>query len=157
MAIGTDSTVIFWGTQDDLDSASAAVANNAFSIATDLDQTWTNDDDAPMAAIAGLFTFGTAPTAGTTIDLYCRPLNFVDSTKDHGTTTIEEESLIYLGSFVMSNTEGTAEQVRHLDVKLPMHKTAQPMEFYIHNNGTGQSLSSGWSLQITPYTYGPHA
>ena len=49
MAIGTNSAIDFFGTQDDLDSTSALVASNAFSIASDL-VTWTNDDDAKEAA-----------------------------------------------------------------------------------------------------------
>ena len=153
MAIGTDSTIEFWGTLDDLDSTSAAVSNDAYSVSGDLAQ-WTNDDDAPMATMVGLFTFGVAPTASTTIDLFARLMNIADTTKDADTPT-DDIPRIYLGSYTLENV--TAEQVIAIDIHLPNVYTSQLYEFYIKNNGTGQSLSSGWSLQIAPKTLGPHA
>ncbi len=152
MAIGESSTIEFYGTLDDLDSASAAVSNNTFSVAGDL-AAWTNDDDAPIATVVGLFTFGTAPTGGATIDLYARLLNIADTTKDAPVPTTDQP-VVYLGAYILDNV--TSEQVIAIDVVLPNAKTSQEYEFYIYNNGTGQSLSSGWSLQITPKTYGPH-
>ena len=153
MAIGTNDTIVKFGTLDDLDSTSGTVANNAYSVAGDL-AAWTNDDDAPMATMVGLFTFGTAPTASTTIDLFCRLLNIADTTKDTQTPT-DDQPVIYLGSYVLDNV--TTEQVLSIDIHLPNAKSSQEYEFYIKNNGTGQTLSSGWSLQITPKTYGPSA
>lgn len=153
MAITTNATIEFYGTLDDLDSSSGTVANNAYSVAGDL-AAWTNDDDAPMATMVGLFTFSVAPTAGTTIDLFCRLLNIADTTKDTQTPN-DDQPVIYMGSYVLDNV--TTEQVLAIEIHLPNAKTSQEYEFYIKNNGTGQTLSSGWSLQITPKTYGPHA
>ena len=153
MAIGTNDTIEKFGTLDDLDSTSGTVANNAYSVQGDL-ASWTNTDDAPMAAMIGLFTFGTAPTAGTTIDLFCRLLNIVDTTKDTQTPT-DDQPVIYMGSYVLDNV--TTEQVLSIDIALPNAKSSQEYEFYIKNNGTGQTLSSGWSLQVMPKTYGPSA
>lgn len=152
MAIGANDTIVKFGTLDDLDSTSSTVADGAFSAAGDL-ATWTNDDDAPMGAVVGLFTFGTAPTAGETIDLYVRPLNIADTTKDQNAPTADQP-VTYLGSFVLDDV--TTEQVLMIDVSLPLVASSQQFEFYIRNNG-GQTLSAGWSLQITPKTYGPHA
>ena len=156
MAIGTNDTIEKFDTLDDLDSTSAAVSNNAYSVAGDLAQ-WTNDDDAPLAVMVGLFTFSVAPTASTTIDLFCRPMNIADTSKEPDTPN-DDIPQIYLGSFVLDNV--TTEQVIPVSggaVHLPNVYTSQLYEFYIKNNGTGQSLSSGWSLQITPKTFGPHA
>ena len=152
MAIGTDDTIVKFGTLDDLDSSAASVASAAFSVAGDL-ATWTNDDDAPMAVVVGLFTFGTAPTARSAINLFARPLNIADTSKDQPVPTTDQP-ITYLGSFVLDNV--TSEQVIAIDVSLPLVKSSQEFEFYIENQG-GQTLSSGWSLQITPKTYGPAA
>ena len=154
MAIGTDDLVLKWGTTDDLDSSSANVADGAFSVAGDLDQTWTNTDDAPMATIVFLGTFTATPTAGAVVNIYCRPLNIADTTKDHGTTGIDADQLLYLGSCTLTN--GTSEQVRQIEVALPLQQTSQGLEFYVENQG-GSQLNAGWSLQITPKTYGPAA
>jgi len=80
MAIGTSAAIEFFGTQDTLGTSSAAVADAAFSIASDL-STWTNDDDAPQASVVLLANFSVAPTANTYINLYLRLLN-VQSTND---------------------------------------------------------------------------
>lgn len=152
MAIATDDTIVKFGTLDDLDSSSSTVADAAYSVAGDL-TSWTNDDDVPMAAVVGLFTFGVAPTASTTIDLFARPLNIADTTKD-ADVPADNIPREYLGSFIVDSV--TAEQVIAIDVALPLVKSSQEFEFYIKNN-CGQTLSAGWSLQITPKSFGPHA
>ena len=49
MAIGADSNIDFFGTQDVVDDTSTStIANNAFSVAADIAE-WTNTDVAPMA------------------------------------------------------------------------------------------------------------
>lgn len=152
MAIGSGDTIVKFGTTDDLDNSSSAVADAAFSVQADL-ASWTNDDDAPMATVVGLFTFGTAPSALTPINLYARLLNVADTTKDTPTPTADQP-VIYLGGFILDDV--TTEQVIAIDVALPGQQTSQAYEFYIENK-SGQSLSAGWSLQITPKTHGPHA
>lgn len=151
MTIGTDDTIVKFGTQDDLDSSSAAVTDGSFSVAGDL-ATWTNDDDAPLASVVGLFTFGTAPDAGSVINLFCRPMNIVDTTKDQNAPTADQP-ITFLGAFILDNV--TTEQVIAIEVFLPLVVSSQQFEFYIENQA-GQTLSSGWSLQITPKTYGAH-
>lgn len=152
MAIGTDAAIEFFGTLDDLDSSSAAVADAAFSVSGDL-AGWTNDDDASIATMVGLFTYGTAPDAGSAILLYARLLNIADTTKDADAPNADIPR-VYLGPFTLDDV--TAEQVISITIGLPNAKASQEYEFYIENQG-GQSLSAGWSLQITPKTTGPHA
>lgn len=152
MAIGTDAAIEFFGTTDDLDSTSAAVSNNTFSVVGDL-ASWVNDDNAPSAAVVGLFTFSVAPTASSLILLYARPLNIADTTKDADApnANIQRE---FLGAFVLDAV--TTEQVIAIQVALPNSKLDQEFEIYVENQG-GQTISAGWSLQITPKTIGPHA
>lgn len=151
MAIGTNATIELFGTQDQLDTSSASVADAAFSIASDTSE-WVNDDDAPLASVVGKFTFATAPTAGTTIDLYLQKLN-VQSTDDDDFPNADIPRT-YVGSFTLDNV--TTEQIQTIEIKLPNYKTSSVFVAAIQNNG-GQTLSAGWELWITPKTYGPHA
>lgn len=153
MAIGTDSLIDFFGTLDDLDSSSAAVTNTSFSVAGDL-ATWTNDDDATEAFLVGLFTFGTNPTAGSIINVYLQPLDIADTTKDQDAPSATNPRFL-VASFPMVAT--TSEQVHAERIRLPNGKTSQEYQPWIYNVNTGQTLSAGWSLQITPITPGPHA
>ena len=91
--------------------------------------------------------YASAPTEHTTVDLYARPINF-DSTNDAETpeNTTGFKGNWYLGSFILNNVTTTQYAfLRAFDL---------PPEFeaYIHNNG-GQTMSSGWTLKITPIAY----
>lgn len=151
MAIGTGALVEFFGTQDTLGTSSAAVANDAFSIASDL-STWTNDDDAPQASVTLLANFSVAPTANTVINLYLRPLD-IQSTNDQDVPDANFAH-IYAGSFPLNDV--TTAQYIKIDISLPNSYTSQQYEFYVENK-SGQSLPAGWDIYVTPKTYGPHA
>lgn len=148
MAISTDSAIEVFGTQDTVTSSTASVADGAFSAQED---TWTNDDDAPLAAVVFEGTFASAPDAGSYVNLYGRLLN-VQSTNDQDTPD-GNYGHVYLGSFPLNDV--TSAQYIPIDVRLPNQKTSQEYEFYIEN-GAGQTLSAGWDLYVTPKTYGPH-
>lgn len=60
----------------------------------------------------------------------------------------------FLGSFPVENV--TSAQYVAIDVRLPNTKTSQEYDFYIENQ-TGQTISAGWDLYVTPKTIGPHA
>lgn len=150
MAIETNSAIHFFGTQDTLGTSSAAVADDAFSIAGDL-STWTNDDDAPMASVTLLANFSVAPTANTVCNLYLRPLD-VQSTND-GTVPDANFQHMYAGSFPLNDS--TVAQYITIDIALPNAYTSQQYEFYIENK-SGQSLPASWDLYVTPKTIGPH-
>lgn len=151
MAIGTDSAINFFGTQDTVTSSSAAVFNNAFSVVGDI-VTWTNDDDAPAANVVLEVTFASAPVAGTNVALYVAPQN-IQSTNDQ---TAPNANFLhtFLGTFPVENV--TSAQFISLDVALPNTKTSSEFNFYIQNN-SGQTASAGWNLYVTPKTIGPHS
>lgn len=151
MAIGTDSAIHFFGTQDTVTSSSSAVTNGAFSVAGDI-TTWTNDDDAPMASVTFEGTYSTAPGSNTVVNLFVRPMN-VQSTND-GDAPDANFPHMYLGSFPLNDV--TSAQYITMDVALPNYKTSSEYEFYIENDA-GQTLSAGWDLYVTPKTLGPHA
>lgn len=151
MAIGTDSAVNFFGTQDTLGTSSASVADAAFSIAGDL-STWTNDDDAPQASVTALIDYASAPDASSVVNLYVRLLN-TQSTNDQEIPDGNFQHT-YVGSFPVNNV--TTNQYVTIDISLPNGQTSQQYEFYIENT-TGQTIQAGWDIFVTPKTIGPHA
>lgn len=151
MAISTDSVIHFFGTQDTLGTTSAAVSNDAFSIAGDL-STWVNDDDAPQASVILLANFSVAPDASSSINLYLRLLDF-QSTND-GDVPDANFQHVFVGSFPLNDV--TTAQYIPIEISLPNVETSQNYEFYVENK-SGQSLPAGWDIFVTPKTLGPHA
>jgi hypothetical protein len=151
MAIATGAAVEFFGTQDTLGTSSAAVADDAFSIAGDL-STWVNDDDALQASVTLLCNFSVAPTANSSLNLYVRLLN-VQSTND---STVPDANFQhrYVGSFPLNDS--TVAQYITIDIGLPNSVTSQQYEFYVENT-SGQSLPAGWDIYVTPKAIGPAA
>lgn len=154
MAIGTDSAIHFFGTQDTVTAGggTSAVADAAFSATGDIVQ-WTNDDDAPMASVTAFFDWNvTAPDANSTVNLYARLMN-TDGTNDSDVPDANFPHY-FLGSFPTNDV--LTNQYITIDVALPNAYTSTVYEFYIENK-TGQSIQAGWTLKVTPKTLGPHA
>lgn len=153
MAIGTDSRINFFGTQDELSigTGTALIASGNWSNGTTDIPAWTNDDDADEASITFKGTLASAASAGKYIDVYVRKINVINTTDDD-LAPDDDFKQIYLGSFAMD--VGTA-QLLTIDIPLPNYKTSSEYEFYI-NNGSGQQLNADWELWITPKTDGPH-
>ena len=143
-------TIVKLGTQKTLEANGASIANNTLAQADDAsydivaDGAYYPDTDFVLTA-----TFGTAPTEGTVIALYARPLD-VDGTAD---TEVPETTrpTVFVGSFVVNNvTTAQTMTLRAFDVPTKA-------DYYIHNNGTGQTISAGWVLKVTPRTVAPAA
>lgn len=151
MAIGTDSAIDFFGTQDTLGTSSAAVTNGSFSIASDL-STWVNDDDAKFASIVLLADWNTtAPDVNSSIKLYARLLN-IQSTNDQDVPDANFQH-VFMGRFPVNDV--LTNQYIPIIISLPNNETSQNYEFYI-NNLTGQTIQAGWDIFITPKAIGPH-
>ncbi|MCK4501121.1 hypothetical protein KAU11_11540 [Candidatus Babeliales bacterium] len=149
MAIDTDDAIDKFGTQDAVTTTGASTADDAFTSAG----SWTNDDDAPSASAVGTFTFATAATAGTVVNLYARLMN-IQSTNDQEVPDANYQNT-YMGSFPV-NDGSTSPQYIAIDIYLPNTMTSQVYDFYIENKA-GQTISANWSLHITPKSIGPHA
>lgn len=151
MAITTDAVIDVFGTQETLGTTSAAVVDDAFSIAGDL-STFTNADDAPEASVILECNFSIAPTVNRTINLYLRLLN-IESTNDQ---TIPSANFThkFVGSFPLD--PGTSAQFIPIDITLPNTKTSQEYEFYVENK-SNQTMPAGWDIHVTPKTIAPHA
>ena len=159
MAIGTDDSILKYGTQDAVDSSSAAVLDDAFSVAGDVVE-WENDDDAPEASFVLVANFSTAPGVNTSINLYAR-LNEVQATGDDTEIPDANHQVHLLGAFRPNNV--TTEQ--HLAISRAVLPTvgrqagaigSQRYTFFLENK-TGQSLPAAWELLVTPMTLGPSA
>lgn len=156
MAIGTDSLIDFFGTQDSVDDGTTStIADNAFSVVADI-TTWTNDDDAPACVMMLQCQFGTAPDDGSVINIYAQKLN-IESTNDSPVPDAVNLDQ-YIGSFVVDGTLAATNDMFLVTnwLTLPNHKTSQEYNFYIENK-TGQTISASWEWFITPSTKGPHA
>jgi len=149
MAIGTDSAIEFFGTQDTLTGSGATVADGAFGVSA---TTWTNDDDAPMASMILEATFSVAPDANSSVNLYARLMN-IQGTNDQNVPDANFGH-VYVGSFPLNDV--TTAQYISIDIRLPNTKTSQEYVFSIENNG-GQTIANTWDLYVTPKTIGPHA
>jgi len=159
MAIGTDSAIWFFGTQDEVTSGTpATIASNGFGKA---DQgatvNWTNDDDAIEAAAVLKCQFDTTmPTVGA-IDLYAHLLN-VQSTNDLNAPDASFKH-VYCGTFLIDY--GVAADTDFYTAiprfNLPAIGTSQAIDWYLHNDATSQTIGVSWQLWITPKAKGPHA
>lgn len=157
MAIGADSAIFFYGTQDSVsDGSTSVITDGSFSVAADI-TSWTNDDDAPLAdmVLKWQYPSGTI-SAGASINVYAQLLN-IQSTNDE-TVPDASNTKHFLGSFKVDEglAATTDEYVGLNSIALPSFYTSQIIDFYFENS-TGVSISAGWAAWITPKTLGPHA
>jgi len=146
----SNEAIVVKGTEKTLEASGAAIANNTLAQADDASYNiFTDGLGYPDARFVLVGSFATAPAENTTLALYARPLN-LDGTADADAPEITRPTR-YIGIFVVNNvTTGN-----------PLECSAQNVpweaDYYIHNNGTGQTLSAGWKLLVTPCTIGPAA
>ena len=145
-----NEAVVKLGTPKTLEANGASIANTAIGQADDATYGIVADGASyPDADFVLAVAFVTAPTGNTTIDLYAQELD-IDGTNDAipPTTTYKQR---YIGSFIVAAQTATQYlKVRAYDVPLVA-------SYYLHNNATGQTMSAGWTLKVTPRTIGPAA
>lgn len=152
MAISTNDLKDKFGAQDLVTVVTpGAIAAAAFSTAGDVvSGGWTNTDDAPIGEFVLKCTFSVAPTALEPVNLYVRPMNLQSSNDPPQPDATYTHS--FIGVFVVDAV--TTAQYLHATAVLPNLITSQVYEFYIEN-GTGQTISAGWQMWVTPKTVGP--
>lgn len=144
----SNEAIVFLGTEKTLEASGASIANNALAQADDASYGIVADGDSyPDARFVLTGTFSVAPTENTTLALYARPLN-IDGTADADAPEVTRPTR-YIGVFVVNNV--TSAQSLVLDAQ----NVPWEADYYIHNNGTGQTLGAGWKLLVTPCTVGP--
>ena len=143
-------TILKFGTPKTLEASGASIANNTLAQADDASYSVASDGAYyPDAKFVISVTFGTAPTEGTTLALYARPLD-IDGTNDAEVPETTRPT-VFIGTFAVNNVT-TAQYIELLAQDVPWSAS-----YYIHNNGTGQTVSAGWTLKVTPCTVAPAA
>lgn len=146
----SNETIVKLGTPKTLEANGSSISNNSIVQADDANYSIASDGgyytDAKFVAS---FAFSVAPTEGTALLLYARPLD-IDGTNDAEVPETTRPT-VYVGSFVVNNVTST--QYSELLVSDVLWNAA----YYLHNSGTGQTVSAGWTLKVTPYTVAPAA
>ena len=138
-------TILVLGTPKTLEANGASIANNTLAQADDANYSVASDGAYyPDAKFVLSATFGTAPTEGTTLALYARPLD-IDGTNDAEVPETTRPT-VFIGTFVVNNVT-TAQYIELIAQYVPWNAA-----YYLHNNGTGQTVNAGWTLKVTPCT-----
>lgn len=145
-----NEAIITKGTTKTLEANGASIANNALAQADDASfDIFTDSPGYRDAKFVLKCAFATAPTEGAVLALYARPLD-IDGTDDAEAPETTRPT-VFVGSFVVNNV--TTSQV----MELLGRDVPWKADYYLHNNGTGQAVSAGWTLKVTPFTEGPAA
>lgn len=128
---------------------SAAVADNDFSVAGDLD-IFTNSDSARTSEIVLSCSFVGVPNTHSSILVFVQQLNI-----DGGTGDQPVPNSGYLHDLVASIpvNGATGLQLVTSAIKMRNVKANQPYQFYIWNR-TGQTISAAWTILVTPTAEG---
>lgn len=138
--------ILVYGATKTLEANGAIIANNALAQADDATYDLVVDGGGyPDALFVLTGAFAVAPAEGSVLALYARPLD-VDGTFDTEVPEITRPTR-FIGSFVVNNVTTTQ------TMELTAYDLPRKAEYYVHNSGTGQSLSAAWTMKVTPRTY----
>lgn len=150
MAIGSNAVRLFAGTRTEVSvTTPGSVATLTFSVEGDTVD-WTNSDNAPLACAELECQFATLPSVGA-INLHCQ----IKGTQPE--PVVDSQFVGHpLGAFPVDYNAGVSTNFTSKIplFELPWFEPSQILRFYLRN-GTGQTVSSGWNLWITPLAYGP--
>lgn len=146
----TNETIIKPGTPKTLEANGASIASGSLAQADDATyDIFVDGAGYPDARFVLGGTFATAPTEGTVLSLYAQPLD-IDGTADAPVPEATRPT-VWIGNFAVDNVT-TAQYIELIAQDVPWKAS-----YYLHNNGTGQALSAGWTLKVTPCTVAPAA
>ncbi len=149
----TNETKVYLGTPKTLEASGGSITNNSVVQADDATYTRSTDGgDYPDAEFYLSAAFTTAPTEGTTLNLYARPLD-IDSTNDAEVPEAARPT-VFVGVFVVNNVGTSTMQYMQLQGGYARDMPAKA-DYYLHNNATGQTVNAGWKLVVVPRTRGP--
>lgn len=135
-----------FGTTKTLEASGASIASGAIGQANDASYSTASDGaNYPDAEFVISFAFATAPTEGGTLVLVARTLD-IDGTNDAEAPEATRPDRT-IGAFVVNNVTSTQYAA------LFARNVPRVADYYLLNTGTGQTLSSGWTLKVTPMTY----
>lgn len=135
-----------FGTPKTLEANGVSIGNNALALADDATYAVVADGGSRAhAKFVISVTFLVAPVENATIDLLARPLN-ISGTNDAEVPEVTRPD-VYIKSFSVNNVT-TTQYIELLAENVPWEA-----EYYLMNNGTGQTISSGWTMTVTPFKY----
>lgn len=135
------------GTIKTLEANGAAISNLTVAAADDAsyDRMGTDGNGFPDGRFVLTCSFTVAPAENGLLSLYAREL-LVDGAIDADAPEATRPGVV-LGSFRVNDRTGL--QVLAIEVQnLPLKAS-----YYLHNNGTGQAVSAGWTLTVRPMSY----
>ncbi len=141
-------TILIFGPKKILETGGPSIVNNALAQADDADYCVIADGGCyPDARFVATFTFAIAPTEGSVLALYAQPLDIDDAADAEAPETTRPT--VFVGSFIVNNV--TSPQ----SADLVARDVPWRARYYLHNVGTGQTVSAGWKLTVTPFTVAP--
>lgn len=149
MAIPANSRTVWRGTTKTLEANGSSITSNSLVQADDANYDTSSDGEgAPDAEFSASFTFGSAPTEGTVLAVFARPLDVIGT----GDTEVPEMArpTRYIGRFVVNNVTSLQYGVPFVSRDLPKQAS-----YYMGNVATGQTVSTGWTLYATPIADAP--
>lgn len=152
MTIGAGSSVLFEGTLKTLEANGGSVSNNTIVAADDASYSCAADGEGSNKGYINLrnVTYGSSPTEGAPLVILAAVLD-MDGTADEQApeTTYAVKPVT---TFFVNNVTSAQNFQTKTPVELP-----RKANYYLYNQGTGQTISSGWILEIIPVANGPHA
>lgn len=143
MAIPTNTPIEWRGTTLTLEASGGSITSGSVVQADDdTYDTVTDGEGVPDAEFVLSFAFSSTPTENGVLALYARPLD-IDSTNDAEAPEATRPTR-FIGSFVVNNVTTTQYAI------LVGRNLPKLAAYYLHNSGTGQTCSSGWTLKVTP-------
>jgi hypothetical protein len=137
-----------WGTPKTLEANGGAIANNAITAADDANYDQVADGASyPDGEFVLACAYATAPTENSSLELYARELD-ISGTNDADAPEASSYRPRFICAFPVNNVgSGTVQYIKAIGRSLP--KLAA---YSIYNAGTGQTVSAGWTLTVTPLT-----
>ena len=133
-----------------LTGTTAAVTDGAVAEATDDTRTSTDNAGYPLGIFEFIAagTFSAAPTAGAVVNLYEQKIN-------SGSTDAPDVATTYLHDYIGTFVVNAADVSQALSITAPIHPDGGKYWIQWVDGGAGTaSLSAGWTLDLTPVTYG---
>ena len=147
----TTTLKIVNGTKVVVEASGASISAAAVAQANDasLDNS-ANDVGYPLLRFNFSGAFSVAPTEGKVLSLYRQVLNQEGNSSADAIAPSSTHKDEFIGNFIVANTTST--QYIQLD-GIRRSSDAGASESYYISNDADQTLSLGWTLDVTPYTY----
>jgi hypothetical protein len=143
-----NEAIYVWGTQKTLEASGASCANAAIVQANDASYATVADGTSfPDAEFVLRLQFATVTSIeGKAITLYGRPKNIDSTNHAPAPTATYQEKLV--GSFILQASAVNTDQY----LVIPAYNLIKEADYYLYNS-SGQTMSAGWTLKVTPRSY----